>query len=250
MAIFFESYQADRCCLCGSGQGLTGEHKIKASALRKVFGRDAMVIGNFDGETSPLSAQGPKSSAFHFSARVCSLCNGARTQKPDREFDLFHALISSVLLEGKDPSSVFRSPRYAVGSEAYLNVFRYFSKLLCCHVAESCGPRLLEACDFSIGKANRNIVFLDIDADPTYAAYRDKLGEHKFAGHGGLIVHFDSKTQIPTSFQSSISLEAVRYTFWVCFEPSVAVALRRFHYEFWRKCEAAYQEALKKSIIR
>lgn len=248
MGKFFEPYQAEGCCLCGSGESLTGEHKIKASVLRKIFGKDAMVIGNFDGESIPRSAQGPKSRAFHFSARMCSLCNGARTQAADHEFDRFHALVSSFFSEGRDPSSVFSSPQYASGSEAYLNVFRYFSKLLCCHVAESCGPRPLDACEFAIGKTRRNIVFLHIDADPTYMAYRDTLGEHKYAGHGGLIVPFDSTTQNPTSFRSSITLGAVRYRFWVRFEPVVGIALRECHYEFWRKCEVAYQEALKNPL--
>lgn len=248
MGILFEPYQVESCCLCGSGESLTGEHKIKASALRKIFGKDAMFIGNFDGESIPRLAQGPKSRAFHFSARMCSLCNGTRTQAADHEFDRFHALVFSFLSEGRDPSSVFSLPQYTSGSEEYLNVFRYFAKLLCCHVAESCGPRPLEACEFAIGQTKRNIIFLHIDADPTYEAYRHKLGEHRFAAHGGLIVPFDSKTQNPTSFRSSISLGSVRYIFWVRFEAIAGIELRACHYEFWRKCEAAYQEALKNPL--
>lgn len=248
MGIFFEPYQEDCCCLCGSGDSLTGEHKIKASVLRKIFGKDAMVIGNFDGESVPRLAQGPKSRAFHFSARMCSLCNGTRTQAADHEFDRFHALVSSFLSEGRDPSLVFDLPQYTFGSEAYLNVFRYFSKLLCCHVAESCGPRPLDACDFAIGKARRNVVFLQIDVDPTYETYCNTLGEHQFAAHGGLIVPFSSTTYTPTSFRSSISLGSVRYKFWIRFGVAVGIALRAFHYEFWRKCEAAYQEALKNPL--
>ncbi|HEY4466705.1 MAG TPA: SEL1-like repeat protein [Klebsiella sp.] len=44
MGIFFEPYQAASCCLCGSDEALTGEHKIKALALRKIFGKNARVI--------------------------------------------------------------------------------------------------------------------------------------------------------------------------------------------------------------
>lgn len=248
MGLFFEPYQAESCCLCGAGELLTGEHKIKASALRKIFGKDAMVIGNFDGESILRPAQGPKSRAFHFSSRMCSLCNGSRTQAADHEFDRFHTLVSTFLSEGRESSLVFSLPQYASGSEAYLTVFRYFSKLLCCHVAESCGPRPLEACTFAIGRAKRNIVFLHIDEDPNYQANRNTLGEHQFAAHGGLIVPCDSKTQNPTGFRSSISLGAVRYIFWVRFGPMLGIALRVFHYEFWRKCEAAYQYALKNPL--
>lgn len=249
MEKFFKSYQTEGCCLCGSSSSLTGEHKIKASALRKIFGSNEMVIGNVDDSGIFLrTAQGPKSKAFHFSARICSLCNGSRTQPADQEFDQFHTLVSSLLSEGRDPSEVFSMPQYNLDSEAYLNVFRYFSKILCCQIAEAGGPRPLEVCEFAIGKKSRNIIFLHIDADPIYQTYRDTYGEHGFAKHGGLIVPLDSKTHNPTRFQSSLSLGAVRYFFEVRFNAFVGSELRKFHHGFWLKCEAAYQEAIKNPL--
>lgn len=248
MGIFFESYESDRCCLCGSPESLTGEHKIKASALRAIFRQNAMVIGHFDGTSAPRPAQGPKSQAFHFSARMCALCNSTRTQAADREFDRFHAQVIARLAEDKDPASVFDLPRYDIGSEPYLNVFRYFAKLLCCHVAESCGPRAISVREFAIGRMDRNPVFLHIDTDPTYAAYSTTFGEHQFAGHGGLIVPVDARIKLPTSFRSSLSLGAVRYIFWVRYGPMIGLALRMFHRDFWSRCEAAYRDALENPL--
>ncbi|WP_230135432.1 hypothetical protein [Enterobacter cloacae] len=248
MEIFFKSYQTEGCCLCGSSGSLTGEHKIKASALRKIFGSNAMVIGDFDDGGSLRTAQGPKSKAFHFSARMCSSCNGSRTQPADQEFDQFHTLVSSLISEGRDPSEVFNMPQYDLESEAYLNVFRYFSKILCCQIAEAGGPRPIEACEFAIGKTSRNMIFLHIDVDPIYLAYRDTYGRHSYARHGGLIVPFDSNTHSPTCFQSLLSLGAVRYRFWVRFNALVEAELRTSHHEFWLKCEAAYQEAIKNPL--
>lgn len=248
MGIFFASYHADRCCLCGSLQSLTGEHKIKASALRAIFKQNAMVIGHFDG-TSPLRpAQGPKSQAFHFSARICVSCNSTRTQAADREFDRFHAHVTARLAEGKDPCSAFNLQQFDVGSEPYLNVFRYFAKLLCCHIAESGGPRAIEVSEFAIGRMHRNPVFLHIDADPTYATHSTTFGEHQFAGHGGLIVPVNARTKLPTSFRSSLSLGAVRYIFGVRYGSVIGLALRIFHHDFWRKCETAYRDALKNPL--
>lgn len=244
MGIFFESYQSEVCCLCGSGESLTGEHKIKASAIRKIFGRESMVIGTFDGQSIIRSAQGPKSEAFHFSARMCAMCNSARTQAADREFDKFHKLVSERVSEGEDPESVFDLAQYTVGAEAYLNVFRYFSKLLCCHVAESSAPRPLDVCRFAIGAANRNVVWLSIDVDPTYQDHREIHGEHKYAAHGGLVIPVDARTENPTSFRSSITLGAVRYRFWTKLMPISGLALRLFHRAFWDECHKAYQEAL------
>ncbi len=207
-----------------------------------------MVIGGFDDGGILRTAQGPKSKAFHFSARMCSLCNGFRTQPADQEFDRFHAIVSPLLLKGRDPSEVFNMPQYNLDSEAYLNVFRYFSKILCCQIAESGGPRLLEACEFAIGKTSRNIISLHIDVDPIYQTYRDIYGEHGFASHGGLMVPFDSKAHNPTCFRSSLSLGTVRYLFWLRFDAIVGAELRTSHHAFWLKCEAAYQEAIKNPL--
>lgn len=248
MGIFFEPYQTDRCCLCGSPESLTGEHKVKASALRKIFGRESMVIGSFDGTSIPRSAQGPKSQAFHFSARICASCNSSSTQAPDHEFDRFHALVSDLVSQGKPPESVFNLPQYDLSSTQYLNVFRYFAKLLCCHVAESSGPRALAVSEFALGRACRNTVCLYIDADPTYEVFHERFGEHKFAAHGGLIVPVDSKTQLPTSFRSSLTLGAVRYIFWVRFGALAGLALQLFHRPFFEKCDAAYREALRNPL--
>lgn len=245
MGLFFEPYQADRCCLCGSPESLTGEHMVKASALRKIFGREPMVIGSFDGTSIPRHAQGPKSQAFHFSARICASCNSSQTQAPDREFDRFSALVSELLSQGKSPESVFSLSQYELSSAPYLNIFRYFAKLLCCHVAESGGPRALALSEFALGRTGRNTVCLCIDADPTYETFHEQIGEHKFAGHGGLIVPVHSKTQLPTSFRSSLTLGAVRYIFWVRFGVLPGLALQVFHRPFFEKCQEAYRETLR-----
>lgn len=203
-----------------------------------------MVIGRFDGTSKPRSAQGPKSRAFHFSAPVCAECNSSRTQASDREFDRFHLLVSEAIARGDSPESVFSFSEYDLDSEKYLNVFRYFAKILCCHVAESGGPRPFVVSEFSIGESNWNVISLHIDADPTYQLYQARLGEHKYAAHGGLIVPVNAETGLPSSFRSSITLGPVRYIFSVGFDARVGEALRIFHHDFWLKCEAAYREAL------
>ncbi|MHA6195436.1 hypothetical protein ACX3YG_13805 [Pseudomonas wadenswilerensis] len=244
MKIFFESYQPKSCCLCGSSNASTGEHKIKSSALREIFGREAMIISDIQQSSPPRMAQGPKSREFHFSARMCALCNSSRTQPADREFVKFNKLISRHFAEGVSPSEVFTLTQYTPNSEGYLNVFRYFAKILCCQIAESSGPRPIQLSKFATGEIERNTVTLIIDADPVYTTYCKSIGEHKYAAHGGLIVPFNAKTHIPTSFLSSITLGAVRYTFRADFGVMAGLALRLAHFEFWKKCEIAYQEAL------
>ena len=75
MGIWFEPFREQQCCLCGSTDRLTGEHKFKASALKALFKGSPMVVGQFDGTSTPRNAQGPKSEALHFAARLCANCN-------------------------------------------------------------------------------------------------------------------------------------------------------------------------------
>lgn len=185
MGIWFEPFEDQKCCLCGAAENLTGEHKFKASALKSLFKGVPMVVGHFDGISDIRSAQGPKSQAFHFAARMCANCNGAITQKPDREFDRFHSRVEALGRSGSDLTAIWNDPRYKEGSEAYLNAFRYFAKILSCHVAESGGPRPIDVVRFARGDAVRNVIFLHIDLDPTYRAWSRLSSDHGYAAHGG-----------------------------------------------------------------
>lgn len=239
--LFIKSYKENCCCLCGSKENLTGEHKIKASALRNIFGKDAtLFIGSFNGIEKPRLAQSSKSKAFHFISRVCSLCNNSRTQAADQEFDKFHEIISTIITNNQDPSTAFNLPQYAVNSERYLNIFRYLAKILSCQIAESQGPRFLSICKFAINKSNQNMIYLSIDTDP----FPNILNIKDFAHHGGLQVIFDKKLQYPTNISSSLTLGEVRYTFGIKPSPIIGLYLHLFDYKFWKKCQTSYKDAL------
>jgi hypothetical protein len=248
MGIFFEPYSSECCCLCGSAESLTGEHKIKASALRAIFGADPMVIGHFDGESDARPAQGPKSRAFHFSAPVCGTCNSDRTQGPDKEFDRFHKDAFKLMVAGTAPVQALELDRYRFGLEPYLNVFRYLAKLMSCHIAESGGPRSIQISDFASGKSQHNPVKLYIDTDPTYQEYSSATGEHGYAAHGGLVVKFSKTTELPTGFHSTLTLGPLRYIFFVEFGTIIGLALKIFHPAFYAKCDAAFRVSLREPI--
>lgn len=206
----------DECCLCGSNQNLTGEHKIKASLLRSEFGKENMAIGGSnDPANPPRFAQGPKSKAMHFASRVCEPCNTSRTQASDKEFDKFHDAARHLLDTEQDPLEVFREPRYAIGSEPYLNVFRYFAKLLCCHIADAGGPRFIALSHFAIGKIDHNIVSLAINKDWTYQEASRWIGQHQYAAHGGLVIYGRKRTGEPTGFHSTLTVGRLQYVFYV-----------------------------------
>ncbi len=184
-----------------------------------------MAIISGDSEIKPKLAQGPKSSFFHFSAKICRHCNSTLTQSADKEFDVFHGEARALFEAGHPPAEMFGNERYAANSEAYLNVFRYFAKLLACHVAHSEGPRILQLTDFAIRKSNRNIIFLCIESDPVYQLTYEPLSQHGYAAHGGLIIYFDKYKILPKGIESSLSLGPLKYTFGIRFGFPVGISL-------------------------
>lgn len=249
MGLFFEPYRDDACCLCASTADLTGEHKIKASALRAEFGSAQMVIGNSnDGERPLRLAQGPKSKSFHFSAKLCGTCNGARTQAADREFDHFNQLARTAFEAGEEPANVLLSDRYAKNSEPYLNLFRYFAKLLCCHFAESEGPLPLPLASFAMGQSNKNCVFLSINPDWTYQKLSAEYGEMQYAAHGGLVVYGNKTFGHATGFHSTLTIGPLQYVFFCRLYWPAQVELMLSHRKFNTFCRSKVREALRRPI--
>ncbi len=238
MGLMWTGFDQGVCCLCGSSGEASGEHKVKASLLKSEFGPEKMVIGRFGGaEDSVRSAQGPRSKVFHFKARMCKPCNSARTERPDSEFDRFNRMARNLLESGTDPASVFDDVRYAVGSEPYLNVFRYFAKLLCCHIAEIEAPRMNHLAAFAIGRHQTNRVWLKIDEDWTYRKASAELGPHQYASHGGLTIYGDKNTKRATAFHSTLTIGALRYVFFTRFNAIECLELAFFHSTFARWCQ-------------
>lgn len=232
-----------RCCLCGSTQALSGEHKIKASALRAVFGKQGMVIGR-SGETY-RHAQSPNSKAFHFSARVCEACNNARTQPADLALDEFNEQATSLFRRGLDPAGAFDDPRFRSSSgHLYLNVFRYFAKLMCCHLAEMSAPFYEAIADFAIGISDANFVLLSVDVDIAYSRIQKMSPSTSYAAHGGLVITGDELSHAPTSFYSTLTIGPVRYCYQIRFNELGQSLLKNEHPVFYDWCKRKVRDAI------
>jgi hypothetical protein len=242
---FSEVNVTDHCCLCGSSDDLTGEHKIKASTLRSIFDGETMMMGHFDGTSQPRLVQSAKSKAVHFGIRLCMPCNSTRTQAADLEFARFDELARRLQAQGADPSTAFDNPRYALGTTEYLDVFRYLAKILACHIAEVGGPRLCTLTDFAIGRADRNVIRLSMDADPNFKTWFEATGDPQFAGHGGLGIDFSRNRRRPKKIFTSLTHGPLRYRFSVAFGFRVALALRLLHPTFYKMSLMAFKTALE-----
>ena len=206
-----------------------------------------MVIGR-SGE-SYRHAQSPNSKAFHFAARVCEDCNNARTQPADIAFDDFNAQASSLLKRGLDPAGVFDDPRFRPsGGLLYLNVFRYFAKLMCCHLAEMGAPFYEAIADFAIGISDANFVLLSVDADVAYRRIQERLSATSYAAHGGLIITGDELSHAPTSFYSTLTIGPVRYCYQIRFNELGQLLLSVEHPSFYDWCKRKVRDAIDNPI--
>lgn len=233
---FFEPHVPDGCALCGSIEKPTGEHKIKASILERELGSDALYVGTTGSDGKFRLAQSAKSKFLKFKSRLCEACNTSRTQPADMAFDLLHEEAREIATGGGDPSDVFASASFEPTSEAYLNAFRYFAKLLCCHLAEVGAPRFIPLAGFATGETSTNRVWLQIRRDPTFHAFQQKHGVEQYAAHGGLIVYGDKTSGAPNGFHTSLTAGPVQYVFWTRLNLIELLDLRFRHRRFYDWC--------------
>ena len=130
------------CWICGAAAD-SGEHRIKASDLRLVFGhvsqKDPVYMHTALRRNRPVG--GIKSDTLKSPARLCGYCNNTRTQPYDRAWERFSAYLTNVRPRKRahdriDLEKVFPG---AV-AEQMLGVHLFFAKLFGCAIAEHSVP--------------------------------------------------------------------------------------------------------------
>jgi len=214
-SIRFHHYREPRCTLCGDKGKMTREHKIKQSLLAEKFGKEHLHIGPKDPQVGEgKNIQSTKSKYLKFNSKICEQCNTVRTQPADRQFDSFVSEVNALQETGKDPTSVFNQQKYATGSLEYLNLFRYFAKILCCFLAEENLPCPKSLSAFAIGNTEQNCVGLRIEQDDLYNNVSAMLGPTAYGAHSGLSVHGNKRSLKPDYFISAVSFGPLRFLFW------------------------------------
>lgn len=212
MGIEFVKIKEGECLLCGTKGPLTGEHKIKASLIREQFeNRTAMISGI----TAPRIVQSSRSKSLHFRSKLCEDCNSSRTQAADRAFDVLHSELRRLYDNDIALTDVDNRPNCRPDNATEKDAFRYFAKIICCFLAEVGGPRSKSLSAFSLGRSERNPIFLRISKDAGYAAKLAALDSQGLAEHGGLKFGFDSRKKWVQSLECSLSVGGIHYEFWV-----------------------------------
>lgn len=141
------------CWWCGNKSG-SGEHKFKQTDLKREFeelfkvGDIVKTLGGFDLDSAQL-IQGPDSDLVKFDRNIfCQNCNTSRSQKMDRAYDKFMEYIN------KEENTIFETHSIDLieiyGSTFeydFGNLLRYYTKNICCRLAEleiSIAPEILD----------------------------------------------------------------------------------------------------------
>ncbi|WP_199611665.1 hypothetical protein [Flocculibacter collagenilyticus] len=127
------------CWICGT-EAKTGEHLVKASDLKSVFGsvsqKKPLYIHNKDEKNIRLNSI-KRGSVIKSKALICAFCNNARTAPHDRAWEKLSNYLRNKIASYS--SHVVKLNRVFPGEikSQMLNVHLYFAKLFGCSIKES-----------------------------------------------------------------------------------------------------------------
>jgi hypothetical protein len=131
-----------QCWICGDDAD-TGEHMIKGSDLRDLFGHTTThkpLYRKINSEQREI-VQGPRSTKLKFKTELCSVCNNARTQQHDKSWEALSKLLRN-RVDPIKPGEVIRLATAFSGGlrPGPLGVHLYFCKLTGCLVRDGSVP--------------------------------------------------------------------------------------------------------------
>lgn len=221
------------CCICGSHDELSGEHKIKASLLRHEFGKEEMLILKGDAGSRAERLRSSKSRRLHFDSFICKNCNCSVSQASDTAFDAFHRLNCRLFRDGTIEKHYNDNPSPI---ENFISVLRYFAKIMCCHLSDFGSPRFRRLSDFVMINSDDSPIALSIRPDPVYRDLSGSFDKLMHASHGGLAIYADEKTRFPNAFHSSLSFGPIQYIFWARLNDHEKMELIIDYRDFVTKC--------------
>lgn len=131
-----------QCWICGA-EAETGEHIIKVSDLRHLFGHTTTHAPLYRqvNKERPELVQGRNSSKLKFQTKLCAQCNNARTQQHDKSWEALSFLLKNRAASIKPGEVVRPAAAFSSGLRAgLLGVHLYFCKLTGCLVRDGGVP--------------------------------------------------------------------------------------------------------------
>ncbi|KAA3596817.1 MAG: hypothetical protein DWQ06_14835 [Calditrichaeota bacterium] len=128
-----------QCWWCGETSNLSGEHKFKATDIRRLYGK-----GKFNKENMPylikdgcnIPLQSANSNFLKFNKCICKKCNNDRSSDFDLSYDIFIEYVIKNKLKISSDSYLDLAIIFGEKWSLHLdNLLRYFTKQLGCQTA-------------------------------------------------------------------------------------------------------------------
>ena len=164
-----------KCWICGS-EAKTGEHLVKHSDLRMLFGKATTQIPlYFNRDNKPIKMQSTNSSLAKGTAKICSACNNSRTQPHDKSWEVMSIYLQANLSKIKS-NGFIKLKNVFPGSKSkdMLNIHLYFNKLFGTRLAAEKTPLGVESF--------RNAILGEVENPNLYIAFGYWPASRKTAG--------------------------------------------------------------------
>jgi hypothetical protein len=207
-------------------------------------------VGHQEGDSfAARRAQGLDSKHLKFMSIICQPCNSTITQASDRAYDKFVQIVEAA---GDSEAAIGAAYAYIdalKGTDEYTSLFRYFAKLLGCHLADIGAPIPTHLSRFVGKKTNRNCIWLGTRADLSYADMASRLGEAgPYAAHGGLVVITREPKLLPTRLYSTSTIGAMQFIFYFVLTLPEIWEMRLRHPKFIRWCADSARATIETPI--
>ncbi len=125
------------CWICGNREATTGEHKIKRTDLKAIFGAPAnhQPLRLHDANQKNKIVQGLNASILKSPGKLCDRCNSKLTQPYDRAWEALSNALRQRLPDLKPGDQVRVNRIFPYDTAQHLrHVQLYFTKLFGCHL--------------------------------------------------------------------------------------------------------------------
>ena len=186
-------------------------------------------------------AQSSKSKHLKFPPSICHKCNTSTTQHSDLSYDLFVRSAEEKARSGVHPQEALED-NYFLDKNNFLALFRYFAKLMGCHLHESGVPIPLHLARFVAQQTDRNCIWLSTCLNPGLSISVEPEG---FAAHGGLVTITKEPTLHPIRFHSARMIGSIRMIFWYDMTSLEIWEMRLRFPDFVERCARKACETMK-----
>jgi hypothetical protein len=223
------------CWICGATAATTHEHKFKASSLRQHFGNERLTIQR---EGVAKFAQGINSSYLKYQSKICEQCNSSTTQESDIAYDTFVANCEPYINSKDFSSKAWEQTDFREGQRLRNPLFRYFGKLLGCHLADIKAPIPTRLCRFVEKKSERNCIWLGVRRDVEFDNQRATAAPTRisYAAQGGLVIIAKKPKLFPITAHSTVTIGSTQFIYYLNFTTIEILEMRLRFPHFIQSC--------------